>query len=116
MPYKKLFLILFIALSCFQMKKLNATHIVGGEMNYRYLNNWNYEVRLTVYRDCWVGVPLFNNPASLGIFDVNNNLIQQVFMNFLGLDTLPPSISDPCTIPPTAFCYEVTTYIDTVYL
>lgn len=85
-------------------------------MNYRYLSNYNYEIRLTVYRDCWVGVPPFDNPASLGIFDSNNNLIQQVFMTFLGLDTLPPSISDPCTIPPTAFCYEVTTYIDTVYL
>jgi gliding motility-associated-like protein len=37
-------------------------------------------------------------------------------MTFRGLDTLPPSINDPCTIPPLDFCYEVTTYIDTINL
>ncbi len=37
-------------------------------------------------------------------------------MTFRGLDTLPPTINDPCTIPPLDFCYEVTTYIDTINL
>ncbi|MFL5754214.1 MAG: PKD domain-containing protein [Bacteroidia bacterium] len=116
MPLKRFFLLLLLVAACLDPVRLQATHIVGGEMNYRYLNAYNYEIRLTVYRDCWVGVPPFDSPASLGIFDNNNNLLQQVFMTFLGLDTLPPTISDPCTIPPTNFCYEVTTYIDTVYL
>jgi gliding motility-associated-like protein len=95
---------------------VKATHIVGGEMNYRYLGSNNYEIRLTVYRDCWVGVPPFDDPASMGVFDSNNNLLYDVKLDFVELDTLPPSISDPCTIPPTAFCYEVTTYIDTINL
>lgn len=93
-----------------------ATHIVGGELNYKYLGNNLYEIRLTVYRDCYVGVPPFDNPAALGVFDSNNNLIQNIQMPFLGLDTLPPTINDPCMIPPTDFCYEVTTYIDTITL
>lgn len=94
----------------------SATHIVGGELNYKYLGGNNYEIRLTVYRDCYVGVPPFDNPAFVGIFDSNNNLLQTLQMPFRGLDTLPPAINDPCTIPPLDFCYEVTTYIDTVNL
>ncbi len=109
---KILFLLSFLVLSY----QSNATHIVGGELNYKKLTGNNYEIRLTVYRDCYVGVPPFDNPASLGVFDINNNLINSYNLTFLGLDTLPAEINDPCTIPPTDFCYEVTTYIDTINL
>lgn len=109
---KILFLLSFLVL----FYHLNATHIVGGELNYKKLTGDNYEIRLTVYRDCYVGVPPFDNPASLGVFDINNNLINSYNLTFLGLDTLPAEINDPCTIPPTDFCYEVTTYIDTINL
>jgi hypothetical protein len=34
---------------CFQSK---ATHIVGGEMSYKYLGDNKYEVTLVMYRDC----------------------------------------------------------------
>ncbi len=94
----------------------SATHIVGGEMNYKFLGNDKYEIRLTVYRDCYVGVPPFDNPATVGIFNRNNQLLQTLQMTYRGLDTLPPTINDPCMIPPLDFCYEVTTYIDTVTL
>ena len=36
---------------------MQATHIVGGELYYKYLGNDLYQIRLTVYRDCWNGVP-----------------------------------------------------------
>ena len=93
-----------------------TTHIVGGELNYKYLGNDDYEIRLTVFRDCYNGVALFDDPAALGIFDSNNNLINWVSLAYLGLDTLPPAISSPCLVPPTNVCYEVTTYIDTINL
>lgn len=93
-----------------------ATHIVGGELNYKNLGGAIYEIRLTVYRDCFNGVPLFDNPASIGIFDANNNLVTQLLMPFRGSDTIPPTINSPCFIPPTNICYEVTTYIDTISL
>ena len=95
---------------------MSATHIVGGELNYKNLGGNNYEIRLTVYRDCYVGVPPFDNPAFVGIFDSNNILLQTLQMPFRGLDTLQPAINDPCMIPPLDFCYEVTTYIDTINL
>ncbi len=112
-PVLRLFLCL---MSLLYLSKAKATHIVGGELNYRNLGNNNYELRLTVYRDCYVGVPPFDNPATVGVFNSNNQLIKTIQMNFLGLDTLPPTINDPCTIPPLDFCYEVTTYIAVVNL
>jgi gliding motility-associated-like protein len=113
MSIKKILLPVFLFLFSLQMK---STHIVGGEMNYKYLGGNNYEIRLTVYRDCWVGIPPFDNPAVMGIFDANYTFIDSVWLTFLGLDTLPPAINDPCIVPPTNFCYEVTTYIDTINL
>lgn len=109
--YTVLFFLLFLT-----GREAFATHIVGGELNYKHLGGNNYEIRLTVYRDCYVGVPPFDNPAFVGIFDSNNSLLQTLQMPFRGLDTLPPAINDPCMIPPLDFCYEVTTYIDTVNL
>lgn len=108
----------FYLLACFVLMSfvVKATHIVGGEMNYKYLGSNDYEIRLTVYRDCWVGVPPFDSPATVGIFNSSNQLLYVLNMPFLGLDTLPPEINDPCMIPPVDFCYEVTTYIDTINL
>ena len=116
MMQKRLHTILVIVLTCFVFQESFATHIVGGELNYKNLGGNNYEIRLTVYRDCYVGVPPFDSPAFVGIFDSNNALLQTLQMPYLGLDTLPPAINDACTIPPLDFCYEVTTYIDTVNL
>lgn len=46
-----------------------ATHIVGGEMNYTCLGNNQYEITLTIFRDCFYGNPnaWFDNPASIGV-------------------------------------------------
>lgn len=112
---KKIVFYLWIMLFGFYFNA-NATHIVGGELNYKYLGSNNYEIRLTVYRDCYVGIPPFDDPAYVGIFNSSNQLLQTLTMTFRGLDTLPPTINDPCTIPPLDFCYEVTTYIDTINL
>ena len=42
--------ILFIILFC-RFLSSNASHIVGGVMNYKYLGNNNFEITLSVYRD-----------------------------------------------------------------
>lgn len=121
----------------------SATHIVGGEMNYRWLGGYYYEIRLTVYRDCINGVPPFDNPASIGIHDNQNNLINLNY-NYTGFypmgsnnyfnnatfnnqqygyliypndsQTVPHTVSSPCVIPPTNVCYRVCHYVDTVSL
>src|SRR5258706_120010 len=68
----RLILFSFLLLNSFQS---SATHVVGGELNYRWIGGNNYEIRLTVFRDCINGVPPFDNPASIGIFNSANNLV-----------------------------------------
>lgn len=98
---------------------LNATHIVGGDMTYRCLGNNQYEVSLTIFRDCDTGVPWFDDPAYIGVFDaVNQNLVQTVpvgLNDFLNdtLDIYPP---DSCLILSTTACIHTTTYKDTITL
>ena len=94
----------------------NATHIVGGVLNYRSLTNNDYEIRLTLYRDCLNGAVLFDDPASVGIFNSGNTLIKSINMSFLGSTPVTNAINSPCLLPSTTACYEVTTYIDTVNL
>jgi len=51
-----------------------ATHIVGGEMNYTYLGNNEYTIRLDVYFDCQNGSPQAisqDATAFIGVFDGN---------------------------------------------
>lgn len=94
-----------------------ATHIVGGEINYRYLGNNIYRISITVYRDCYNGVPPFDDPLSLGIFNaITNTLVREKQFSFIDLDTVPPTINAPCFIPPTNICYERTVYSDTLFL
>ncbi len=93
-----------------------ATHIVGGELNYVYLGSNRYEIRLTVYRDCFNGVPPFDDPAFLGIFNGSNTLLTSIQMALRTIDTLPSAINTPCFNAPLSICYEITTYIDTLVL
>ncbi|MCB0396590.1 MAG: gliding motility-associated C-terminal domain-containing protein [Flavobacteriales bacterium] len=90
-----------------------ATHIIGGEMNYKCLGGNLYEVHLKVYRDCYNGDPDFDDPAAVGIFDANNNLVTTLYLNFLGKQLLDPSINqkDPCVVIPANVCVEATEYI-----
>ncbi len=107
--------VLLFAVSLITLK-VDATHIVGGELNYRYLGNDNYEIKLTVYRDCYNGIPQFDDPAYLGVFNIFNNLVTVYSMPFLGKDTVQPYITSPCLPPPINVCYERTTYITTINL
>ena len=81
---------------------LQATHIIGGEVNYVCLGNEQYEVELTVYRDCFFGAAnaFFDDPASIGIFDANGNLFDELRLPFLNNDTLTPILSDSCLFVP----------------
>jgi gliding motility-associated-like protein len=95
-----------------------ATHIVGGELNYKCLGNNQYEIRLTVYRDCYNGVPPFDNPASVGIFDASNKLVTNLLIPFKSKTTLPPTMAQAnvCVKTPSNVCVEVSEYVATVTL
>ncbi|MCB0587964.1 MAG: PKD domain-containing protein, partial [Phaeodactylibacter sp.] len=91
---------------------IRATHIVGGEMNYTCLGNNEYEITLTIFRDCYNGNPnaWFDNPASIGVFDAQNNLLQEVLVPLMNNDTLDPVLTSECLVVPPNVCVHTTTY------
>ena len=103
-----------------------ASHIVGGEMSYNCLGGNTFEIKLTVYRDCFYGAPNaeFDPQASIGIFDANNNLVLslleapdgQLLIPATVDDTLDIVISDPCLFAPEDICVHSMTYTDTIVL
>jgi gliding motility-associated-like protein len=95
---------------------LSATHIVGGEINYRCLGNNQYEITLRVFRDCDTGVPWFDNPASVGVFNAQDSLIFDLRLLMRENDTLDLNLTDPCLVAPPNVCIHTTSYVDTVYL
>ena len=104
-------LLLFMLMGMFP-NMLQATHIIGGEVNYTCLGNEQYEVELTVYRDCFFGAAnaFFDDPASIGIFDVNGTLLDELRLPFLNNDTLTPILSDSCLFVPDNVCVHTASY------
>ncbi len=103
----------------------SATHIVGGDLTYRCLGNNMYEIRLTLRRDCLLGASdaQFDNPASIGFFDLTTNM-PLIFVGFGGElrmpfnadDTLNQIFISDCTIAGSDVCVHQTTYVDTIFL
>ena len=109
--------ILLGTLFAFFFLNAKATHIVGGEINYKYISKNTYEINLTVYRDCGKSTNApYDQEAWIGFFDHNNDSVTVLRIPFTGSDTLPLSINSKCAKEPSGICYEVTHYIDTIEL
>ena len=115
MNFKLLRLTLLLLMLPF-MQNVQATHIVGGELYYRYLGSDNYEINLIVYRDCYTGVPPFDQPAIIGIWNVNNTFV--TYINLFTSDSIPieNTINSPCFIRPVDVCYVKASYVGTINL
>lgn len=87
-----------------------ATHIVGGEMGYKYLGDNRYQIFLYVYRDCQTGQENFDNPAFIGMYDGNRQLIRRYEVGFVAADTLSAVVLDECYELPQPVCVERTLY------
>jgi hypothetical protein len=105
-----------LVLFFFNTSSLLATHIVGGEVSYTFAGidpisgNNKYNVRLLVYRDCYNGVPPFDDPAYLAVYTGQNQLFNsfQVFYNFV--DTLSVNTQSLCNLTPSGICFNVARY------
>ncbi len=93
-----------------------ATHIVGGEIYYDCLGGNNYRITLKLYRDCYNGIALYDNPATIFVFDSLGTYLDSIYMAFPGSDTLPFPLSNPCLTPPTNICVEEAIYQTTINL
>lgn len=93
-----------------------ATHVIGGEITYRCLGNQQYEINLTVYRDCFNGQPWFDNPAWVSVFRADWTLADTLMLPYVSNDTLPIILSNPCLTAPPNICVHKSAYRDTVTL
>ncbi len=101
-----------------------STHIVGGSITYRCLGNDQYEISLTVRRDCINGDPgaQFDDPAALGIYDGSGILRSELAangvlrMNLRPDDTLNEVVNSRCGIIGGDICVHTTTYREIVSL
>ncbi len=112
------FLFIFI-INCLSVYYANATHIIGGELNYKCLGNNKYEISLTVYRDCYYGNPQaqFDNPAYIGVFSkTSSKLLDSLKIDFVKDDTLKVQLSDTCLVVPKDVCVHTTTYKSVITL
>lgn len=115
MNLKKLVFLFLVLFTIIHTGK--ATHIVGGEFNYTDLGNGNYRLSLKVYRDCFNGVPLFDDPAKVNIFNAKTGVfLGNFFIDRPAWDTLPIILNDPCLIDPPNVCVEEIEYISNVNL
>jgi len=101
-----------------------STHIVGGSISYKCLGNDQYEVRLTVRRDCILGADdaPFDDPASVGIFGIDGSLLTQfgnngeLLLNFQDDETLNNEINQVCYSDKSSICVHITEYVGTITL
>lgn len=104
------FLLIFLSIDAY------SKHIVGGEIYYQCLGNNNYQITLKVYRDCLSAGAPYDDPAVIGVYDINGNLKDSVLMDFPGATVLPSSINSLCSTAPTNVCVEEAIYTQTLHL
>ena len=77
-----------------------ASHIKGGDFSLRYISGNNYELTLKVLRDCENGIPWFNDPLYVGMYEQKTNrFITSFEMQRSSNDTLNFSSSGCIRIP-----------------
>ncbi|MCB0656309.1 MAG: hypothetical protein KDC57_09250, partial [Saprospiraceae bacterium] len=111
-------LALILTLVVIGWQDMHASHLVGGDLTYEYLGNDHYKVVLVVRRDCKLAFPdaLFDDPASIGIFDADGNLVTdlatggQILIPFNGDDTLNQILINRCTVTVDDVCVHETRY------
>lgn len=112
---KKISLIFIFFLLLFPKKDF-STHIVGGEIYYDYLGGNNYQVTLKVYRDCFNGIPPFDNPAYVFVYNASGVLVNTLSLPVPPSVIIPPTINNPCFTAPNNICVEEAVYVTTVNL
>jgi len=116
-------LICFIFISAIFALPANASHIVGGEVTYRYLGSNNYEITISIYEDCLTGIKqaiVRDNPAYINIFDGAGRSIfvsmDSINLNGGARQLVPPNFTNACinSAPPT--CLQKASFTKTYHL
>ena len=114
----------FLLVTFFNIGEIKATHIVGGDITYRFLERLNgqnrYQIILTIRRDCSKdanGIELnedFDKNAFISIFkdDKNNKktLFQTLNIALSNITGVDDKIESDCGFEGSQICYEQTEY------
>lgn len=112
---KQLLLLLTLITLLFTVKT-QAAHIVGGEVTYEYLGNSQYEITVVLYRDCFGTGAQFDDPASIGVFNSSNTLVQNLDFDLDSVVQLQSTINSSCVTAPNSVCTEAGYYTEIVTL
>lgn len=112
---------LLIAFLCvFSVSRVQATHIVGAELFYECVDSLTntYDVTLVLYRDCFAGQALFDDPLYLFIFYANTGTIFQTISVSKPPQTpqIQPNDWSSCVATTPNICVERGVYKTTVTL
>jgi gliding motility-associated-like protein len=108
---KKTLLSLLLLLFTFSS---NATHIVGGEIQYEHLGGASYRLTVNLYRDCDPASVQFPNTAIIRVDRGDGTFFNDFSLPLLSRDTLSPPL-DTCAIDP-GICVEEAIYSSIVNL
>lgn len=117
------FFIILIAFLFSGTTKLEATHIIGGDMTYRCLGGGKFEFTLTFTRDCELGAAdaEFDNYAIVAIYDQNYNPVSlgtagYMFIPYVKDDTIRTDLTAYCNITGEEVCVHQSVFRDTISL
>jgi gliding motility-associated-like protein len=94
---------------------------VGGDITYAYNGNNNYDITLTLWRDCFNSQTLFDNSATIYVYQTTGFTTTGLGILVTTLTTgapiggttgtsVPPNIYNPCLTPPTNICVNQAIY------
>ena len=118
----------FRSIICFTIMicslNVEATHIVGGDIVYRHLQDDMYEITMTIRRDCFNGAEdaPFDNPARIAIYTGEGNLATWlgdfgfIKVPYIKNDTLSSTIISDCGFIGEQVCVQEAIYVAQVRL
>lgn len=95
---------------------LKAAHLIGGELNYRCVNDSTYIIDLVIYRDCAGGGAGFDNPAYVFVYDDAGTYLNFFSLGSPTITSLPVTSDNPCLSIPPGICVEKGVYSSTINL
>lgn len=93
--------------------RLQASHIIGGEIVYTCIGTNQYQVTLILYRDCTSFTP-FDNPAYMTLFTQDGEFVNNFPLSSPDIIDIPAESDNPCLDAPDDVCVEQATYTTTI--
>lgn len=109
-PYSLILCILLILPAVFRVQ---ASHIVGGEVYYTCVNGGTYQIQLIIYQDCFEGEQTAirqDTPAFIGVFNLANGTGSVGEVPASSSIAVPANFQNECVNNPPTTCLNKVTF------